>query len=81
VREIFLKPLHPYTEGLMAAIPGKGPAGGELASISGMVPDLIQPPEGCRFHPRCPIAETVCRRERPALEPRASGRRVACHRR
>ncbi len=79
VQAIFNEPLHPYTEGLMASLPGQQMAGDELRTIEGLVPDLIHPPSGCRFHPRCPIAEEVCKREVPELLGKGDDRAVACH--
>ena len=77
--DIFQRPLHPYTEGLMDSIPGRGNRGEDLATIPGMVPNLINPPSGCRFHPRCPIAKGKCHQESPVLSQRHSGHKVACH--
>ncbi len=79
VQAIFNEPLHPYTEGLMASLPGQQMAGDELRTIEGLVPDLIHPPSGCRFHPRCPIAEEVCKQEAPELLGKGDDRAVACH--
>ena len=79
VQAIFNEPLHPYTEGLLASLPGRQEVGDELRTIEGLVPDLIHPPSGCRFHPRCPIAEEVCRQEVPELLEKNVGRAVACH--
>ncbi len=79
VNDIFQRPLHPYTEGLMASIPGRGNRGEDLATIRGMVPNLVNPPAGCRFHPRCPLAEGICQQESPVLSERQDGRKVACH--
>jgi peptide/nickel transport system ATP-binding protein len=79
VQAIFNEPLHPYTEGLLASLPGHQKAGDELRTVEGLVPDLIHPPSGCRFHPRCPIAQEVCQREVPELLEKGDGRAVACH--
>ncbi|MCP4694894.1 MAG: ABC transporter ATP-binding protein, partial [Desulfobacterales bacterium] len=79
VEEIFTQPLHPYTEGLMASIPGRGRRGRDLSTIEGVVPDLIDPPPGCRFRPRCMYAEAICEREQPVLTKRKGGRAAACH--
>jgi len=76
---IFNEPLHPYTEGLLASLPGHQNAGDELTTIEGLVPDLIHPPTGCRFHPRCPIAQEICEREVPELLEKNDGQAVACH--
>ena len=76
---IFNEPLHPYTEGLLSSLPGQQQAGDELRTIEGLVPDLIHPPSGCRFHPRCPIAQKICQREVPELLEKGGGRSVACH--
>jgi oligopeptide/dipeptide ABC transporter ATP-binding protein len=76
---IFNEPLHPYTEGLLSSLPGQQQAGDELRTIEGLVPDLIHPPSACRFHPRCPIAQEVCKREVPELLEKGDGRAVACH--
>jgi len=77
---IFNQPLHPYTEGLLASLPGQQDGGDELTTIDGLVPDLIHPPTGCRFHPRCPIAQEICEREVPELLEKADGgQAVACH--
>ena len=74
VEELFSDPKHPYTQGLLAALPG---ASGTLAPVPGRVPDLLAPPSGCRFHPRCPLAVDRCRAEAPEL--RGDTRQVACH--
>ncbi len=79
VEEIFSQPLHPYSEGLMASIPGRGRRGEELSTIPGVVPNLIDPPRGCRFRPRCVYAEKICEREQPVLSKRKGGRAAACH--
>jgi len=75
---LFAAPAHPYTKGLLAAMPDLA-GGRELAGISGTIPNLFDPPRGCRFHPRCPIAAPVCSSVKPELRPLADGRRVACH--
>ncbi len=74
VEELFSDPKHPYTEGLLAALPG---ASETLAPVPGRVPDLLAPPSGCLFHPRCPLAVDRCRAEAPEL--RGDTRQVACH--
>jgi len=79
VQKIFSDPLHPYTEGLLSSLPGQQTVGDELRTIEGLVPDLIQPPAGCRFHPRCGLVEGVCRKDVPELLDKGNGRTVACH--
>ena len=78
VRELFAKPLHPYTQGLMKAVPMLGSVG-RLETIPGSVPDLIRPPSGCRFHPRCPHALEKCSLVKPELLDTTEGHTVACH--
>ena len=78
--ELYGRPRHPYTEALLQAIPIASPARGrQRRTLEGEVPDPRFPPAGCRFHPRCPYAQEVCRTTAPPLRPMASGRRVACH--
>ncbi|MBN1442221.1 MAG: ABC transporter ATP-binding protein [Planctomycetes bacterium] len=83
--EIIERPLHPYTRGLLACLPGRRGEGSEARdeqwapSLAGAVPDPLRLPSGCRFHPRCPLAEERCRREDPPLRLSSSGRAVACH--
>ncbi len=77
VKELFANPLHPYTRGLLAAIP-RPDSRSELKSIAGSVPDLIFPPTGCRFHPRCPFAFERCPRTDPPLVEVSPGHTVAC---
>jgi oligopeptide/dipeptide ABC transporter ATP-binding protein len=73
-------PLHPYTEALLAAVPLPDPALTRTRHrVTGDVPSPINPPSGCHFHPRCPIAEARCKVERPALREVAPGRLVSCH--
>jgi peptide/nickel transport system ATP-binding protein len=76
VVEIFKNPLHPYTRALLECIPRPGV---EFKSIEGTVPSLIKPPEGCRFHDRCPYAMDVCVKERPTLVKAKEGHYVHCH--
>jgi oligopeptide/dipeptide ABC transporter ATP-binding protein len=77
---LFANPLHPYTEALLAAVPLPDPALTRTRHrVTGDVPSPINPPSGCHFHPRCPIAEARCEVERPALREVAPGRLVSCH--
>lgn len=65
VRELFRNPKHPYTQGLLRAVPTRGIERGALQGISGSIPNLIQPPTGCSFHPRCPHAQPACSQSIP----------------
>jgi peptide/nickel transport system ATP-binding protein len=80
--DIFAKPSHPYTQALISAVPQpdmKKAGQRKRIVLTGDVPSPIDPPQGCRFHPRCMYATEKCRNERPALLPLPSGRTVACH--
>ncbi|MBV8411905.1 MAG: ABC transporter ATP-binding protein, partial [Alphaproteobacteria bacterium] len=79
VDDLFERPLHPYTAGLIAATPVPGAErSARLADIPGMVPPLDALPQGCAFAARCPRAMERCRLERPELTQPAAGRQVAC---
>jgi len=80
VRTIFRTPHHPYTIGLIKAVPTLTSDKSALVSVPGSPPDLIQLPIGCKFHPRCPLADERCRREEPTLTEVTSGHQVACWR-
>jgi peptide/nickel transport system ATP-binding protein/oligopeptide transport system ATP-binding protein len=81
VEDLFQEPLHPYTQGLLESIPwiGKKLKTGrrQLQEIPGIVPSLLEIPEGCRFHPRCSRVMNICRKEEPPLVQK-DGRRVLC---
>jgi len=79
VKELFANPLHPYTRGLMRAVPILDKRKDRLETIQGSVPDLIYPPPGCRFHPRCSFAFEKCKRVKPELLDVGQGHTVACH--
>jgi oligopeptide/dipeptide ABC transporter ATP-binding protein len=77
--QIYRKPAHPYTQALFAANPQIGQSGRELPGlIEGELPSPLNPPSGCPFHTRCPVAEARCKVERPALAVMEPGHRVAC---
>ena len=76
---LFYQPKHPYTVGLLNCYPVVDGPRKQLESIEGTVPDLINPPSGCRFHPRCKHAMPVCREREPQLQPVADGHLVSCH--
>lgn len=79
VRTIFKHPLHPYTKGLIDAFPNiKGPRK-PITSIPGSPPNLLNPPPGCRFHPRCKYAKDICKKEEPPLLCVDEKHYVACH--
>jgi oligopeptide/dipeptide ABC transporter ATP-binding protein len=79
--ELFDRPLHPYTKALLSAIPVPDPdTHAEKIILTGDVPNPINPPTGCRFHPRCSYARDICRTVEPALESAGADRTVACHR-
>lgn len=77
--EIYKTPLHPYTMGLLGAFADIRKPKEALTSIPGAPPDLVFPPSGCRFNPRCPYARDLCREKEPALEEALPGHLVACH--
>ncbi len=72
-------PLHPYTRALLSAVPEPGVRRRERVILQGDVPSPLQPPSGCPFHPRCPVAVARCRSEVPEFREVAPGRSVACH--
>ncbi len=76
---IFKEPLHPYTKGLIGAFPSIKAAKRRMTSIHGFPPDLLKPPTGCRFHPRCPHAMDICKKEDPRSLKLAGDHYVACH--
>jgi oligopeptide transport system ATP-binding protein len=79
-RQICTAPNHPYTKALLSAVPIPDPAAKKhRVVLGGDVPTPINPPSGCRFHTRCPIAEDRCRVEEPGLRQIEHGREVACH--
>jgi peptide/nickel transport system ATP-binding protein/oligopeptide transport system ATP-binding protein len=79
-KELFSKPLHPYTRALMSAIPIPNPrVKRERIILEGDVPSPLNPPSGCRFHPRCPYAEERCSIEEPAFREIKPNHWVACH--
>ncbi|MDR2608250.1 MAG: ABC transporter ATP-binding protein [Treponema sp.] len=75
---IFQKPEHPYTRHLISSLPVIGDKSGK-SSLEGTPPNLANPPEGCRFHPRCPVARESCKTEVPPMRDLGAGHRAACH--
>ncbi len=83
-RTLYARPMHPYTQALIASVPALHPEGREArrarrARVGGDIPSAMNLPPGCRFHTRCPHAMPVCREIDPALAPQAPGHLVACH--
>jgi len=78
--QVFENPKHPYTEALLSSVPSLTLRREKLSVIPGNVPNLIQPPSGCRFHPRCSYARQVCVDQDPEIELIGGGRMVHCHR-
>ncbi len=77
IRDVLRDPAHPYTQALLRAIPTRDVARGDLQGLAGAVPNLVHPPEGCRFAPRCALARPTCA-EVPESHERARGHLVAC---
>jgi len=79
--DIVYEPLHPYTQALISAVPVPDPKSRRIRSVArGEIPSPINPPPGCRFHPRCPRASDVCRQKEPELVKVSGEHYVACHR-
>jgi oligopeptide/dipeptide ABC transporter ATP-binding protein len=78
VTELFENPCHPYTIGLLTSIPSLNEGRGELRTIKGTVPYPFDMPAGCRFHPRCPYAQEICRQQAPGFLPVSDSHQVSC---
>jgi oligopeptide/dipeptide ABC transporter ATP-binding protein len=78
-REIYARPQHPYSRALLDAVPRADPHHVREPVIAGEVPSMLDPPPGCRFHPRCALAFARCRQEAPLLRPAGIESRAACH--
>ena len=79
-RKLFENPSHPYTKALLSAIPSLDPDdSGKAQKLEGEIPSPVNPPPGCRFHTRCPLAEDRCRKEVPLWRELSKGHSVACH--
>ena len=80
-RELFNEPKHPYTKALLSAIPSLDPDDrGKAQKLEGEIPSPTNPPPGCKFQTRCPMAQDLCRKEEPKLENAGGEHEVACHR-
>jgi peptide/nickel transport system ATP-binding protein len=77
--ELLANSRHPYAQGLLAAVPDLDNPAHKPRGIPGSIPNLMTPPTGCRFHPRCALASDICRSTKPALHEIAPAHRVACH--
>ena len=81
VEAVMNAPAHPYTRALLAAVPRiEGRSQEAKIILEGEIPSAIDPPTGCHYHPRCPLAEARCRTDYPAVRRTADGKQVACHR-
>jgi len=78
-QELFKNPLHPYTQGLMNSFPALSGPKVKLTGIPGAPPDMVNPPTGCRFHPRCALVQPMHTRVAPRLHEVSPGHYVACH--
>ncbi len=79
ISEVFHHPAHPYTIGLLGSFPSIKGEKKKLKSIPGSPPDLVNPPKGCRFHPRCKLAKPICMEEEPPIVELSDGHWAACH--
>jgi peptide/nickel transport system ATP-binding protein len=77
--ELYARPLHPYAEALLSEVPRLTTGKRKYRPIKGEIPSPLDPPSGCHFHPRCPLATDICREMRPPLREVSPGRTVACH--
>jgi len=77
--QLYASPGHPYTRALFDSVPRVGAGRQVFHPIAGEIPSPLNPPSGCHFHPRCPLAGARCKREEPALQTSADGRQLACH--
>ena len=77
--QLYSRPLHPYTRALMSAVPSLKQRGRRRIRLAGEPPDPANPPSGCTFHPRCPLAQPICEEEAPELREWLPGRVAACH--
>lgn len=75
---LFATPLHPYTQMLLGAIPDMSGSGKARTPVAGEVPNPLNPPAGCTFHPRCPLANDRCKQQKPELR-QHNGIQIACH--
>ncbi|MFI5522847.1 ABC transporter ATP-binding protein [Streptomyces platensis] len=79
VHQLYRAPAHPYTRGLLDSVPRLDRKGRRLCAIKGLPPSLTAIPPGCPFHPRCPLAQDICRTDPPPLYEAGPGRTSACH--
>jgi oligopeptide/dipeptide ABC transporter ATP-binding protein len=79
IRDVYRNPRHPYTEALIKAFPKVNEPRRRLYAIPGTPPDLLNPPPGCRFHPRCPLTQPICREKMPEPYEVGDGHYAMCH--
>jgi peptide/nickel transport system ATP-binding protein len=77
--QVYRSPLHPYTRGLIDAVPVPEPGHKRPSAVKGELPSALNPPNGCRFRKRCPLAQDICASVEPPLVQHAIGQHVACH--